>query len=155
MLDTMCARRVMPGVRCLPLLWDDSIKLRNLKGASMNTIPNEVIQRFAFKHNIPLSEASQLFGRLETFLDGASTCVSSPSPVIDEAWHEFILHTKYYADYCLNRYGRFIHHIPTSSSDCENECGTGVQEDFYNEWQERKMKVSDCSSDCSSGCRSN
>jgi hypothetical protein len=125
----------------------------SLKGDAMTSIPSEVIQRFASKQNMDLSEASQLFLNLEQFLDNASSCVASPSKVVDEAWHEFVLHTRQYADYCMTRYGRFIHHVPTSLGDCETECGTGVEGNVKRE-EVIDPKSADCSSDCSS-CRSN
>lgn len=34
--------------------------------------------------------------------------------IIDEMWHMFILHTKDYHDFCMQYFGRFIHHNPTS-----------------------------------------
>jgi hypothetical protein len=36
----------------------------------------------------------------------------SPSPIVDEAWHQFILFTREYAEYCNSVAGRFIHHEP-------------------------------------------
>lgn len=36
----------------------------------------------------------------------------TPSRVVDDAWHEFILCTRLYADYCQAQFGRFIHHHP-------------------------------------------
>lgn len=36
----------------------------------------------------------------------------SPSHIVDMAWHEFILFTKYYAAFCESNFGRFVHHHP-------------------------------------------
>jgi len=36
----------------------------------------------------------------------------TPSHKVDLAWHEFILFTKQYADFCLHHFNRFIHHYP-------------------------------------------
>jgi len=36
----------------------------------------------------------------------------SPSPMVDEAWHNFILFTKDYDDFCRIYFGQFIHHRP-------------------------------------------
>ncbi|SEC88523.1 hypothetical protein SAMN04489761_3866 [Tenacibaculum sp. MAR_2009_124] len=41
----------------------------------------------------------------------------SPSLIVDLAWHEFILFTKYYNVFCLKYFNRFIHHTPSESSD--------------------------------------
>ena len=41
----------------------------------------------------------------------------SPSLLVDLAWHEFILFTRYYHEFCLTHYGRFIHHTPSENED--------------------------------------
>lgn len=38
--------------------------------------------------------------------------VSMPSRVVDAMWHEFILHTRAYDDWCQRTLGRFLHHTP-------------------------------------------
>lgn len=38
--------------------------------------------------------------------------VSMPSQVADDLWHEFILYTRAYADFCNKAFGRFMHHSP-------------------------------------------
>jgi hypothetical protein len=39
----------------------------------------------------------------------------TPSERVDLAWHEFILCTRQYADYCARYLGRFVHHDPGGS----------------------------------------
>jgi hypothetical protein len=75
------------------------------------TIPHDVIERFARKKAISPDHATCIFSALEAFLSSSS---SVPTIEVDEAWHEFLLHTKQYADYCASRFGRFIHHVPDS-----------------------------------------
>lgn len=38
--------------------------------------------------------------------------VSMPSQVVDDLWHEFILYTKHYDDFCREAFGQFMHHTP-------------------------------------------
>jgi len=38
--------------------------------------------------------------------------VSMPSQAADELWHEFILHTRQYDEFCRQAFGRFLHHTP-------------------------------------------
>ncbi len=40
--------------------------------------------------------------------------VSMPSQVADDLWHEFILHTKNYQQFCRHSFGRFLHHTPAA-----------------------------------------
>lgn len=39
--------------------------------------------------------------------------VAMPSQVVDVAWHEFILFTRLYQQFCQHSFGRFLHHTPT------------------------------------------
>lgn len=41
--------------------------------------------------------------------------VSMPSQVVDDLWHEFILHTRAYDDFCRKAFGRFFHHTPAAA----------------------------------------
>ncbi len=40
----------------------------------------------------------------------------SPSYLVDLAWHEFILFTRFYDEFCKKHYNRFIHHTPSKES---------------------------------------
>ena len=42
--------------------------------------------------------------------------VAMPSIAVDGAWHEFILFTRDYAQFCDRGLGRFLHHTPTGGS---------------------------------------
>lgn len=41
--------------------------------------------------------------------------IAMPSKVVDVAWHEFILFTKEYENFCEDAFGRFIHHTPAEA----------------------------------------
>ncbi|BAP46055.1 putative uncharacterized protein [Pseudomonas sp. StFLB209] len=41
--------------------------------------------------------------------------VSMPSQVVDDLWHEFILHTRAYEEFCHKAFGRFFHHTPAAA----------------------------------------
>ncbi|MFI6286773.1 glycine-rich domain-containing protein [Streptomyces sp. NPDC051018] len=36
----------------------------------------------------------------------------SPSPLVDDFWHAFLLHTKAYRDFCDEHFSRFLDHQP-------------------------------------------
>ena len=40
--------------------------------------------------------------------------VGMPSRAVDVAWHEFILITRAYTDFCRRAFGRYLHHHPES-----------------------------------------
>ncbi|MDC6210921.1 glycine-rich domain-containing protein [Ralstonia solanacearum] len=41
--------------------------------------------------------------------------VSMPSRVVDDLWHEFILYTREYRDFCSRAFGKFLHHLPSAA----------------------------------------
>jgi hypothetical protein len=46
------------------------------------------------------------------YLMGGRRYVAMPSQVADDLWHEFILYTRDYDDFCRKSFGRFLHHTP-------------------------------------------
>lgn len=58
-------------------------------------------------------------------------CVGMPSKIVDEAWHEFILFTKNYAEFCEKALGRFLHHTPSSAMSK----GTSLEIAIQNAWR--------------------
>jgi hypothetical protein len=111
-------------------------------------IPEEVIRRYSYKRHIALDVARQIFGELESFLDNASETKLEPSLRIDEAWHEFILHTKSYAGYCQSRYGRFIHHVPASPLAFQDDSKMGGQGNTSIAEHRAGDRDRGCSADC-------
>ncbi|WP_328549675.1 hypothetical protein [Streptomyces sp. NBC_00366] len=62
------------------------------------------------------SMAERIMSEALAFLDvmGQTGEGMSPSKTVDPGWHTFMLHTEDYEKWCLERYGRFIHHAPKS-----------------------------------------
>lgn len=54
------------------------------------------------------------FQRMLAYLDTAvgGGVPVSPDPETDAAWHAFILRTRDYTDYCMRRFGQYLHHEP-------------------------------------------
>ena len=73
-----------------------------------------VVRRIAREHRVSRGVASRWFEDAIRFLDmcHASPGALSPSRTVDKAWHEFLLFTRDYQQFCEERYGRFIHHQP-------------------------------------------
>ncbi len=43
--------------------------------------------------------------------------VGMPSVAVDEAWHEFILMTRRYEEFCTRAFGRYLHHAPAGQTN--------------------------------------
>jgi hypothetical protein len=69
-------------------------------------------------------EAIQEFKRYMALVGLGYRGLGMASPLVDEAWHTFILFTKDYAAFCQVAFGEFIHHVPRTSRDPQTTDGT-------------------------------
>lgn len=53
--------------------------------------------------------------------------VAMPSQVVDIAWHEFILFTRDYNEFCKKALGRFLHHTPTEAMKTRTMASDGIK----------------------------
>ncbi len=53
--------------------------------------------------------------------------VSMPSQVVDDLWHEFILHTKNYEVFCRHAFGGFLHHTPAAALGAQRRDNAGLR----------------------------
>ncbi len=65
---------------------------------------------FARKETSLVSKGLRQF--FMAYLKSGLKPVSMPSEVVDDLWHEFILYTKSYQDFCKGAFGGFLHHSP-------------------------------------------
>lgn len=74
-----------------------------------------------FCHNHPqtnLNECNLLFKDLLAWMwlkkqrdqMGKKTYLFGPLLSLDEMWHDFILHTRDYIDFCMHYFGEYLHH---------------------------------------------
>lgn len=59
--------------------------------------------------------------------EGGRDFMSMPSDAVDSAWHEFILFTRQYADFCDKAFGRFLHHTPAEGMSKPTLAQTGIR----------------------------
>ena len=57
--------------------------------------------------------------------------VAMPSRVVDAMWHEFILHTRAYQDWCSLTLGWFLHHTPAQALGDEARSNDGLRRAWY------------------------
>ncbi len=53
--------------------------------------------------------------------------VAMPSQAVDDAWHEFILFTRHYRQFCNRAFGRFLHHTPAEAMRSPTEASEGLK----------------------------
>ncbi|MDQ3014966.1 MAG: hypothetical protein M3Q73_03820 [bacterium] len=74
-----------------------------------------IVRRIHEELEVDMAKAEELFTELKRFLWLAAVSPEEhivPSPVIDEAWHCFVLFTQDYADFCSLYFSGFLHHAP-------------------------------------------
>lgn len=57
--------------------------------------------------------------------------VAMPSRVVDAMWHEFILHTRAYRNWCDLALGRFLHHTPAEALGRRAANNDGLRRAWY------------------------
>ena len=85
--------------------------------ARMGSYRNELlIKKLEADLSLSSGEAEILFDDVKRFLAlcASTTHPLAPPRIVDQAWHQFILITKDYGDFCRDFCGRFIHHQPAN-----------------------------------------
>ena len=57
--------------------------------------------------------------------------VAMPSKVVDTAWHEFILHTQGYQNWCTAAFGGMLHHSPAEVLGKDPKRNDGLRRSWY------------------------
>lgn len=126
------------------------------------TPPVLLIKRFCQEHKVSEREATERFEETKKFLYLCATNKDvnyAPSLEVDEMWHEFILNTKSYFDFC-EKAGGYLHHIPSDKSEIESYKRTlRDMKLLYGQlnsrfWLENNASAGHCGHSCSS-CGSN
>ncbi|MDD2608673.1 MAG: hypothetical protein PHX60_03125 [Giesbergeria sp.] len=65
--------------------------------------------------------------------------VAMPSRAVDVLWHEFILHTRAYQDWCQQGLGFFLHHTPAETLGRRAKHNDGLRRAWYWACQQEKI----------------
>lgn len=89
---------------------------------AVNYDNDDVVHRFVGIFDMPFEDAKQIFHETKKWIWLAAIAEEERSIKllmdkdlvwIDEMWHNFILFTKAYDDYCATKFGFYVHHRPT------------------------------------------
>jgi hypothetical protein len=58
--------------------------------------------------------------------------IAMPSEVVDALWHEFILYTREYEQFCNKAFGRFFHHTPAVVLGRSQNSDIGLRRVWFN-----------------------
>lgn len=91
----------------------------------------DVVERFSTMFGIDQTISEQVFEDMKTWLWLAAVAKKEYSEkpfmidgaliILDEMWHNFVLFTKDYGDFCERFFGNYLHHTPTTRSNSGEE----------------------------------
>lgn len=73
------------------------------------------------------------------YLGGGRNYVAMPSQLTDDLWHEFILYTKTYEDFCRHAFGGFLHHTPAIALGTEKRDNEGLRRVWWQACREESI----------------
>lgn len=91
---------------------------------------SDVKEKFRKRTGLSHSETEVRFEEMLRFLVACSLRKDKTYGMkgpIDDVWHEFILFTAKYSDFCQKVLGTFVHHRPNTKDKHEQEAATGYQ----------------------------
>lgn len=86
---------------------------------------DQLVDLYCRTKNISKDESEMLFIELKKLLwflgqrdeNASPFAILSTQSILDDYWHEFILYTKSYMEFCDLYFGRYIHHYPYDSHE--------------------------------------
>ncbi len=73
------------------------------------------------------------------YLASGRKFVSMPSQVADGLWHEFILYTRNYQEFCGHAFGGFLHHTPAVVLGAERRDNAGLRRAWWHACKEENI----------------
>jgi hypothetical protein len=99
-------------------------------------VPDAVVDRFRLKHpTLSGAQEASVRAGLQQYLQicqrARGRFVSMPSQVVDDLWHDFILFTRHYRDFCDKAFGRFLHHTPVEAMSSPHLATAGIRRTWF------------------------
>lgn len=112
--------------------WRRHALQRQLDAIRAHPFPQSVRMKFRdVRPHLDSAQEHQVFEGLRDYFilcaQARGRFVSMPSQVADDAWHAFILHTRYYQDFCSKAFGRFLHHTPAEAMPSQTQATAGIR----------------------------
>lgn len=97
-----------------PLTDEQLARLRRIEEYDLWFVIERVEQKGEVAPHL-IDEAAREFKKYVALVALGHTDIGMSSPEVDEIWHNFILFTREYGEFCDEVCGRFIHHRPVTS----------------------------------------
>jgi hypothetical protein len=90
--------------------------LRRLERFEAPYLEEKLLEQRTFATSREYDDAFTKFKKYAALTQIQNGEVGMVSKVVDSVWHQFILFTREYADFCNSHLGRFLHHQPALST---------------------------------------
>lgn len=115
--------------------WSTKFKLREAQRADFirgYSFPKGLIEKLMKRRPELQAKEGQLVARalrqfFLAYLKSRRQFVAMPSQVADDLWHEFILYTRGYEQFCQHAFGQFLHHTPAVMLTDKDSDNTGLR----------------------------
>ena len=116
-MPLLTAAVVLASLALAGVLWVRNLALRREAFIRNASLPNGLFHKLQARHpHLSLKDCQLVAHGLRQFflahLKSGRRFVAMPSQVVDDLWHEFILHTRSYDAFCRHAFGGFLHHTP-------------------------------------------
>jgi hypothetical protein len=113
--------------------WRVAVRAEFIRGY---TLPTGLFDKLRTRHPHLSAKDCQLVSHalrqfFLAYLKSGRQFVSMPSQVADDLWHEFILYTKNYDNFCRKAFGRFLHHSPAAVLGSGQSSNVGLRRAWW------------------------
>lgn len=132
------------AIAAAALMWRRQAAMRREDFIRHAELPKGLFERLRAKHpQLGLKDCQLVAHGLRQFflayLKGGRRFVSMPSQVVDDLWHEFILHTRHYDLFCRRAFGRFLHHAPAAILTGDRRRNEGLRRVWWQACREENI----------------
>ncbi len=112
--------------------WHKNKKKRQLNFIENYQFPSMLLERVRKKHDyLSDSDMQKVAHAMRDYFyicnQANGKMVAMPSEIVDVLWHEFILFTRAYEQFCQQAFGRFLHHTPTEAMPQKTVATEGIK----------------------------
>lgn len=110
---------------------------------------NIIIEGFMERYSVNRAEAEEILQETKKWLwlasenikekKGFRIFIDNSLMIIDEMWHNFILHTRIYQNFCNEKLKLFVHHEPTPASEKIRGFDSEEEKQKYHASQQEKL----------------
>jgi hypothetical protein len=113
-------------------MWSKLVRARRVEFIREFCLPPGLYDKLRQKHPELSLKDCQLVGHalrqfFLAYLKSGKQYISMPSQVVDDLWHEFILYTRNYAQFCRRAFGGFLHHTPAAALGGPKRSNVGLR----------------------------